>query len=70
MLVTTVVLLFTLAQTIAAGKPEPLTAKLLERSLAVLAAKPVVPGCADVPVCLTSGLQACQGLSELAAARK
>jgi hypothetical protein len=57
-------------QTLAAGKPEPLSGKLLERSLAVLAAKPVVPGCADVPVCLTSGLQACTGLSELAAARK
>jgi hypothetical protein len=57
-------------QSIAAGRQEPLTAKLLERSLAVLASKPVVPGCADVPVCLTSGLQACQGLSELAAGRK
>lgn len=58
------------AQTLAAGKPELLATKTLERALAVLAAKPVVPGCADVPVCLTSGLQACQGLAELAAARK
>jgi hypothetical protein len=58
------------AQTLAAGRPEPLAAKLLERALAVLSTKPVVPGCADVPVCLTSGLHACQGLSELAAARK
>jgi hypothetical protein len=57
-------------QTLAAGKPEALSIKLLERCLAVLAAKPVVPGYADVPVCLTSGLQACQGLAELAAARK
>jgi hypothetical protein len=58
------------SQTIAAGKPELLTAKNLERCLALLAAKPVVPGYADMHVSLTSELETCQPLQELLAARK
>jgi hypothetical protein len=57
-------------QTIAAGKPELLNAKSLERCLAMLAAKPIVPGYADMHVSLTSELETCQPLQELLAARK
>jgi hypothetical protein len=63
-------LFFFCAQTIAAGKPEVLSAKNLERCLALLAAKPVVPGYADMHVSLTSELESCQPLQELLAARK
>ncbi|WIA35431.1 hypothetical protein OEZ86_003873 [Tetradesmus obliquus] len=58
------------AETIAAGKPELLNTKSLERCLAVLAAKPVVPGYADMHVSLTSELETCQPLQELLATRK
>ncbi|WIA15231.1 hypothetical protein OEZ85_001907 [Tetradesmus obliquus] len=58
------------AETIAAGKPELLNNKSLERCLAVLAAKPVVPGYADMHVSLTSELETCQPLQELLATRK
>jgi hypothetical protein len=58
------------SQTIAAGKPELLNAKNLERCLAVLAAKPTVPGYADMHVSLTGELETCQALQELLAARK
>ena len=59
-----------LLQTIASGKPEALTNRLLEKCLLQLGSKPVVPGYADMPVCLPSGLETCAGLAEAAASRK
>ncbi|KAF8060600.1 Pacrg [Scenedesmus sp. PABB004] len=58
------------AEAVAAGKPEALSAKALERCLALLAAKPVVPGWADMPSNLAAGLGDCAQLADAAAARK
>lgn len=57
-------------QTIAAGKPEALTNKMLDKCLLQLANKPVVPGYADMPLCLLNGLEACTALADAAASRK
>lgn len=42
----------------------------MERCLALLAARPVVPGHADQPVWLPGELDGCVALAELAAARR
>lgn len=61
---------FLLLQTVAAGRPEPLSSKVLEKCLSLIAAKPVVPGHGQLPLFLPSGLEQCQGLTETAALRK
>lgn len=59
-----------LLQTVAAGRPEPLSSKLLEKCLSQLVTKPVVPGHGEMPLFLPLWLETCPGLTEAAAVRK
>jgi hypothetical protein len=59
-----------LMQGLAQGKPEALGNKMLERCLASLADRPVVPGHGDAVVCVLDLLSDCQHLQEVLAARK